>query len=102
MHQVIIMESNLITGHNSDIFFHCKKSISQSLSELPRKLSPENYQAKFTALLYCEEVAMDIQIGQFSLKAVTLERLEALDQKISVIKFATDYKAIKNQKNTLL
>lgn len=91
-----------MTEYNCAIFFDCKKSISQSLSELPRKLSPENYQAKLTALLYCEEVAMDIQMCQFSLKAVTLERLEALDQTLSIIKFATEYKAIKTKKYFIL
>lgn len=38
---------------------------------------------------------MDIQMCQFGLKAVMLERLEALDQKLSIIKFPTDCKAIK-------
>ena len=45
------------------------------LPSLPEILTHKNYQSKMTALLYCEEVAEAIQIGQYTMKNVQFEYL---------------------------
>jgi hypothetical protein len=54
------------------------------LPNLPEGLNERNYVQKMSALLYCEEVAEKIQIGQFTMEGVKLEHIHGDLYKLDV------------------